>query len=407
MALQPYQFDNANAQGDKEAVIPPNPPTLINKLSAKETNGIKDKINEVVGLINSGGIGAVPYLELRLKLKGSFEGVANTGLGLEVGDIVQGFSQEGVVWANAIYNGGDPDDRVNYTVVGESPSSDQNNIIRYKTIQYEGSVIPTQQQTAELINSLPTFTIADTIIQKFSVIPLEINFVDGVFYEVRNYDLNRLGKGTYGANGVTLFGKDLKMTYQQKATTEDIASLSTTEVFGNWNIGTQNISEYVNANAPITVQGQEVGYRLFRTSKGDYLFSGPAGTYGSGATQTSLNQFQPFARENDSFVDVPQIKITTLTSITTTTNDANGRGQQGRNVVIDNGANAINIAVNGIDGFVASYMKHGSGIITFVQGAGRTLVKVDGIDKLEGIAGSTATISSVGTKDYLRISNAT
>jgi hypothetical protein len=38
--------------------------------------------------------------------------------------------------------------------------------------------------------------------------------------------------------------------------------------------------------------------------------------------------------------------------------------------------NAINITVNGGTDFVSS-VKHGSGVITFVQGSGRTLIQVD------------------------------
>lgn len=100
-----------------------------------------------------------------------------------------------------------------------------------------------------------------------------------------------------------------------------------------------------------------------------------------------------------------QITITTTVSITTATLDSNSKGQSGKNVVIDNSTNAINITVNGGTAFVASYLKHGTGAITFVQGSGRTLVQVDGTAVLNGAVGSTATISSIGTKDYLRISN--
>jgi hypothetical protein len=101
-----------------------------------------------------------------------------------------------------------------------------------------------------------------------------------------------------------------------------------------------------------------------------------------------------------------QIVITTSTDITTDTKDANGIVQRGRNVVIDNGVNDINLTVNGGTNFLASYLKHGTGAITFVQGSGRTLVQVDATAVLDGLEGSTATISSVGTTDYLRISNA-
>lgn len=108
----------------------------------------------------------------------------------------------------------------------------------------------------------------------------------------------------------------------------------------------------------------------------------------------------------DTLYAVPQITITTSVSITTDTLDASSYSQKGRNVVVDNSTNAINITVNGGTGFCASYVKHGTGAITFVQGSGRTLTQVDGTAVLNGAVGSTATISSVGTKDYLRISNA-
>jgi len=100
-----------------------------------------------------------------------------------------------------------------------------------------------------------------------------------------------------------------------------------------------------------------------------------------------------------------QITITTTTNITTDTLDANGKKQIGKNVIINNGTSAINITVNGGIDFNASYLKHGTGAITFIQAAGRTLVQVNTTSTLNGAAGSTATISSIGTTDYLRISN--
>lgn len=107
-----YNFDNANVEGDKEAVIIPNTPTLVNKLSANETNGIRDKINELIPLVN--GSSPTAYLALDLIAKGEQGGVANTGAGLEVGDIVRGFKEIGVFWEAAEYTGGDPTDRANY-----------------------------------------------------------------------------------------------------------------------------------------------------------------------------------------------------------------------------------------------------------------------------------------------------
>ncbi|MDX6182587.1 DUF2460 domain-containing protein [Flavobacterium sp. Fl-77] len=106
-----------------------------------------------------------------------------------------------------------------------------------------------------------------------------------------------------------------------------------------------------------------------------------------------------------SSVEPLQITITTAVSITTDTLDANSKKQISKNVIINNGVNAINITVNGGTDFCASYLKHGSGAITFVQASGRTLIQVNATAILNGAVGSTATISSIGTTDYLRISN--
>lgn len=113
-----YEFDNANVDGDKEAVIVPNVPTLVNKLSANETNNIKDKLNEIIGVANP-TITPILFLELRLKFKGEVGGVPNTLPTLQAGDIVHGFADVDTIWTNAIYNGGDINDRANYTPLYE------------------------------------------------------------------------------------------------------------------------------------------------------------------------------------------------------------------------------------------------------------------------------------------------
>ncbi|MBF7093214.1 hypothetical protein IUY40_16905 [Flavobacterium sp. ALJ2] len=100
-----------------------------------------------------------------------------------------------------------------------------------------------------------------------------------------------------------------------------------------------------------------------------------------------------------------QITITTAVNITTDTLNTNGKKQIGKNVIIDNGTSTINVIVNGGTDFYASYLKHGIGTITFVQGVGRTLVITNRTAILNGTVGSTATISSIGTTDYLKISN--
>lgn len=108
-----YDFDNANVDGDKEAVVIPNPPTLVNKLSAHETNGIRDKLNELVDAVNP--LTPIQFLELRLKFKGD----GNTAPTLQVGDIVHGFADANTIWTNARYEGGDINDRASYTPLYE------------------------------------------------------------------------------------------------------------------------------------------------------------------------------------------------------------------------------------------------------------------------------------------------
>lgn len=109
-----YAFDNSNLDGNKEAVIVPAVPTLVNKLSANEANGIKDKLNEIITL-GQNNFTNIAYLELRLKFKGVVGGVPNELPTLQVGDIVHGFADETTIWTNARYEGGDINDRASYT----------------------------------------------------------------------------------------------------------------------------------------------------------------------------------------------------------------------------------------------------------------------------------------------------
>lgn len=114
-----YEFDNANLAGEKEPVIVPNVPTLVNKLSANETNNIRDKLNELVDATNP--LTPIQFLELRLKFKGD----GNTAPTLQVGDIVHGFADATTIWTNARYEGGDPNDRANYTPLYEPKPAPQ------------------------------------------------------------------------------------------------------------------------------------------------------------------------------------------------------------------------------------------------------------------------------------------
>ena len=101
--------------------------------------------------------------------------------------------------------------------------------------------------------------------------------------------------------------------------------------------------------------------------------------------------------------NLPTILITTAVGIDTTTTDANDVPQKGRNVGVDNGATAINYDVNSNDSFYTKIVKLGTADMTFIEGAGRTLVFVDDTDILTGEPGAVAEIFSIGVTDYLRV----
>lgn len=103
----------------------------------------------------------------------------------------------------------------------------------------------------------------------------------------------------------------------------------------------------------------------------------------------------------------PNITITTTISITTNTLDSGSLEQNGRNVMISNGINAINITceTSSTASFIASYTKLGSASITFVAGAGTTLVLRTGTAVLSGQAGSSALLTRTGNTYYLQVNN--
>lgn len=80
------------------------------------------KSNVAVGIIkpsSGNGTSIVPYLDLPLTNKGTNNCVPNLGTGLETGDVVTGWKDANTYWVAAIYNGGDPADRDNYTPLHE------------------------------------------------------------------------------------------------------------------------------------------------------------------------------------------------------------------------------------------------------------------------------------------------
>jgi hypothetical protein len=104
------------------------------------------------------------------------------------------------------------------------------------------------------------------------------------------------------------------------------------------------------------------------------------------------------------FVTTPDV-LTTSVNISATT-VTNGFGSQDKKtIVIQNDINDILYTINAFDSFGVSIIKAGSGSITFVAGVGRTIVSTN--LNMNGYEGSIAKIFSVGTVDYLYISNNT
>lgn len=107
----------------------------------------------------------------------------------------------------------------------------------------------------------------------------------------------------------------------------------------------------------------------------------------------------------DALYLVPSITITLTGDITTDTLDSNGFSQNGRDTTLDNGATPRNVTVNGGTDKIFTGFKGGTGAITFVAGSGRTITQMSGTLIMNGAVGSTYSIKSFGTIDYLYINN--
>ncbi len=102
-----------------------------------------------------------------------------------------------------------------------------------------------------------------------------------------------------------------------------------------------------------------------------------------------------------------QITIETTTNIDTN-REVNGVKMSGKNVVINNGTNNINLQclVSSDPNFNCSIVKTGSAPITITAGTGATVKQTDYTNIMNGLSGSTATIVRVGDMFYIRIFNA-
>ena len=133
------------------------------------------------------------------------------------------------------------------------------------------------------------------------------------------------------------------------------------------------------------------GYKIYGRSTGAELL---IATVGAVTTYLDDGSITPAGAMPTSNTTNPPLTSATLTDT--------GLSQEGKVIKIDNGVNAINYTVNGI---TASFVKGGTGVITFVQGAGRTLTGANGTLVFNGAVNSKASIVSFGTSDVLYIDN--
>lgn len=111
MIVEYYEFIDVNQDGYKERKLTATT-ELYNKLSAEETNRFKDKINEIIDVVNFSKIPLFPAFALKFKGDGNLD-----NFNIEVGDIVHGFYDANTIWDNARYLGGDLNDKNNYELI--------------------------------------------------------------------------------------------------------------------------------------------------------------------------------------------------------------------------------------------------------------------------------------------------
>jgi len=202
------------------------------------------------------------------------------------------------------------------------------------------------------------------------------------------------------SNNSIFIGYDTKPQLSNQTNQVVIGHGATGNGSNSFTLGNDSITKtIVKGNVGIGLTGPSTKLHIYATQSGALRLAD--GTQGNGYILTS--DTNGVASWTASFA---LGVIATSSNITTDTLDINGLSQRGRCIIIDNGTYSINLTVNGATGFSSTYLKHGTASVTFVQGSGRTLVQVDGTAVLNGVAGSTATLLSYGTTDYLRINNA-
>lgn len=191
--IAPFEFIDANLSGEKERKIT-STTELYNKLSAEETNLIRVKINQIAAEVNTLAVPLFPNFKLKYKADGNLaQGT------LEVGDIVGGYYEENIIWDLAVYDGGDVNDKANYTKINDSSV-------------YKGTLNLT---TPVLMNGAGTigeyFKVIEAGSYDFGAGAIVLAVNDFVIYNGFTYDLyiNNNQSGGGGGGDITIIHKNL------------------------------------------------------------------------------------------------------------------------------------------------------------------------------------------------------
>lgn len=293
------------------------------------------------------------------------------------------------------------------------------------------SSILTKIGNGSLISSayLPSYVDDVVVYPDFTSLPL-VGEQSKIYITENNNAQYRWTGSSYVATDNPL---DYASQVEAEANTENTKVMTALRVFQNW---LKNVTDYVHASLPTTSKtilgaiselftnklDKNVAITGATKTKVTYDSKGLV-TNGADATtadiEDSVNKRYQTDNQN-TFNDATssiQTQLNTLgvaqdtivvgspSTINTDTTTTGGYSQVGRNIIIKNGANAINIECLG--GQPRTYQKGvgSTGAITFVQGSGRTLVQVSGTAILNGAVGSIASLTSDGTTDFLTITN--
>lgn len=89
--------------------------TLVPSSLVRVSNAGVSQSLTIQKIIDATSSAPIPYLSLKIEAKGHQNGVANFSSSLERGDYVTGVKEGDIVWLWARYNGGDPNNRENYS----------------------------------------------------------------------------------------------------------------------------------------------------------------------------------------------------------------------------------------------------------------------------------------------------